>query len=171
MKKYLNIFYWFILFFYLFLIVDTVFIGRDNFRSVNLIPFNSISEYIMVNNGIGGTRIIDMNIWGNVLMFIPSGIYLNLHSATKSIAKMLGYIFFLSLFIEVVQYTFALGATDIDDIILNLIGGFIGIVIYKIVESFLKDDIKIKNFISILSLIVGLPIFVIAIIIVIANTN
>ncbi|WP_342560565.1 VanZ family protein [Psychrobacillus sp. FSL W7-1457] len=171
MKKYLNIFYWGILFFYLFLLIDTVFLGRGSFRSVNFVPLNSIREYIMVDNGIGGTRIVDMNIWGNVLMFIPAGIYLSLHSSIKSIARVLCSIFLLSLFIEVVQYIFELGATDIDDIILNFIGGFLGVIIYKIAEKFLKEDSKIKNFISILSVIVGLPIFVLLIIIVIVNID
>lgn len=169
MKKFLNITYWAILFFYIFLLTDTVFISRDSIRSVNLIPFESIRNFIMVDNGIGGTRIIDMNIWGNILMFIPAGIYLILHNTSKSITKNLLYIFLLSLFIEVVQYIFALGATDVDDIILNLAGGFIGLVIYKIAEKIFKDDIKIKNAISILSLLVGLPIFVLFIILVIAN--
>ena len=169
MKKFLNITYWAILFFYIFLLVDTVFISRDSIRSVNLIPFESIRNFIMVDNGIGGTRIIDMNIWGNILMFIPAGIYLILHNASKSITKNLFYIFLLSLFIEVVQYIFALGATDVDDIILNLAGGFIGLIIYKTAEKIFKDDIKIKNAISILSLFVGLPIFVLFIILVIAN--
>ncbi|WP_397538782.1 VanZ family protein [Rummeliibacillus pycnus] len=169
MKKFLNITYWAILFFYIFLLVDTVFISRDSIRSVNLIPFESIRNFIMVDNGIGGTRIIDMNIWGNILMFIPAGIYLILHNASKSITKNLFYIFLLSLFIEVVQYIFALGATDVDDIILNLAGGFIGLIIYKIAEKIFKDDIKIKNAISILSLLVGLPIFFLFIILLIAN--
>ena len=171
MKKYLNIFYWSMLFLYLFLLVGTVFVGRISFRSVNLIPLHSIRQYIMVDNGIDGTRIMDMNIWGNVLMFLPLGIYLSLHSATKSIAKILCYIFFFSLFIEVIQYIFALGVTDIDDIFLNLIGGLIGIIIYKIAKLFLKNDIKIKNFISMLSVIIGLPISVLVIIIVIANMD
>ena len=171
MKKYLNILYWGILFFYLFLLMDTVFLGRDSFRSVNFIPFHSIKNYIMVDNGIGGTRMVDMNIWGNILMFIPLGIYLGLHSTNKSIVKLLSSIFLLSLLIEVIQYVFSLGATDIDDIILNLIGGFVGIVIYKVAEKYFKDDIKIKNFISILSIIVGLPIFALAMIIMIVNMN
>lgn len=168
-KKFLSITYWAILFFYIFLLADTVFISRDSIRSVNLIPFESIKNFILVDNGIGGTRIIDMNIWGNILMFIPSGIYLILHNASKSITKNLFYIFLLSLFIEVVQYIFALGATDVDDIILNLAGGFIGLIIYKIAERIFKDDIKIKNAISLLSLLIGLPIFVLFIILVIAN--
>ncbi|NME07381.1 VanZ family protein [Psychrobacillus sp. BL-248-WT-3] len=41
----------------------------------------------------------------------------------------------MSLFIEVVQYIFALGATDIDDNILNFIGGSLGVIIYKIAEK------------------------------------
>lgn len=169
MKKILNISYWAILFFYLFLLADTVFIGRDSIRSVNLIPFDSIRNFIMINNGIGGTRIIDMNIWGNILMFIPAGIYFILHNASKSITKNLFFIFLLSLFIEVIQYIFALGATDIDDIILNLTGGLIGLIIYKITQKIFKNDIKIKKVISILSLIVGLPIFVLFILLIIAN--
>lgn len=169
MKKFLNITYWAILLFYIFLLVDTVFISRDSIRSVNLIPFKSIRKFVMVDNGIGGTRIIDMNIWGNILMFIPAGIYLILHNSSKSITNNLFYIFLLSLFIEVGQYIFALGATDVDDIILNLVGGFIGLIIYIIAEKIFKNDIKIKNAISILSLVVGLPIFVLYIILVIAN--
>ncbi|MER2170095.1 MAG: VanZ family protein [Psychrobacillus psychrodurans] len=171
MKKYLNIFYWSILFFYLFLLIDTVFLGRDSFRSVNFIPLHSIKNFIMADNGIGGTRIVDMNIWGNILMFIPAGIYLSLHNSTKSVTRVLCSIFLLSLFIEVVQYIFALGATDIDDIILNVIGGFLGVIIYKIAEKFLKEDSKIKNFISILSVIVGLPIFLLTIIVVVVNID
>lgn len=169
MKRILSFTYWAILFFYLFLLIDTVFIGRHDFRSVNLIPFDSINNFIMVDNGFGKIRIIDMNVWGNILMFIPAGIYLILHNSSKSIAKNLISIFMLSVFIEVVQYVFALGATDVDDIILNLIGGFIGLMMYKIAEKIFKDNLKIKKAISILSLIVGLPIFVIYVLLIIAN--
>ena len=75
----------------------------------------------------------------------------------------------LSAFIEIVQYVFALEATDVDDIILNLMGGFIGLMMYKIAEKPFKDNIKIKKAMSILSLIVGLPIFVLFILLIVAN--
>lgn len=169
MKKVLHITYWAILCFYLFLLAYTVFIGRDSLRSVNLVPFASIKNFIMADDGIGGTRMIDMNIWGNIVMFIPAGIYLILNNASKSIAKNMFYIFLVSLFIEAVQFVFALGATDVDDLILNSIGGFMGLIIYKIAGEIFKDDLKIKQAISILSLIVGLPVFVLVIILVIAN--
>lgn len=169
MKKILTISYWAIFLFYLLLLTYTVFIGRDSIRSVNLIPFHSIKNFIMVDNGIGGTRIIDMNIWGNILMFIPAGIYLILQHTTKSISKNLCYIFLVSLFIEVVQYIFTVGATDIDDVILNVAGGFIGLMIYKMAEKIFKNERKIKKAISILSLIVGLPIIILVTILFIAN--
>ena len=169
MKKVLHITYWAILCFYLFLLAYTVFIGRDSLRSVNLVPFASIKNFIMVDNGIGGTRMIDMNIWGNILMFIPAGIYLILHNASKSIAKNMLYIFLLSLFIEAVQFVFALGAADVDDLILNSAGGFLGLMIYKMAGKIFKDDMKIKKAISILSLAVGIPVFLLVIILVVAN--
>lgn len=75
MKKFLKLAYWGILLFYIILLVDTVFISRGSLRSVNLIPFNSIKDFLMVDNGFGEIRVVDMNIWGNILMFVPAGIY------------------------------------------------------------------------------------------------
>ncbi|WP_445669976.1 VanZ family protein [Peribacillus sp. FSL H8-0477] len=65
--------------------------------------------------------------------------------------KNLIYIFLVILFIEVVQYFFTVGATDIDDVILNVAGGFIGLMIYKMSEKIFKNERKIKKAISILS--------------------
>ncbi|MNN03742.1 VanZ like family protein [compost metagenome] len=169
MKKALNIGYWVILIFYVLLLVDIVFISRDGLRSVNFIPFHSIKSYIMVDNGFGSIRLLDVNIWGNILMFIPAGIYVTLHNAKKTIAHNLLLTFVISLFIELVQFIFSVGAADIDDIILNLIGGFIGIVIFKALHRWLKDEYKVKRTIAIISLVVGLPIAALTILLLIAN--
>ena len=169
MKKGLGIIYWFILLFYLFLLIDTVFFSRDSLRSVNLIPFNSIKEYIMVDNGFGEYRLVDMNIWGNVLMFIPLGIYILVHGKKLSLTKCVLLIIGSSVFIEIIQYIFARGATDIDDVILNTLGGVIGIGIYKIFAKIFKTDEKIKMAIATLSMVVGIPILLLVIILVIVN--
>ncbi|WP_346234985.1 VanZ family protein [Lysinibacillus telephonicus] len=169
MQKVLRFCYWFILLFYVFLLVDTVFISRESLRSVNLIPFNSIKEFIMVDNGFGQVRIVDMNIWGNILMFVPAGIYIILHKKHRSIMKNLFIILLSSLAIEATQFIFALGALDIDDIILNVMGGFIGLAFYKMFEKLFKDENRIRTAISILSLIVGLPILVLTLLLFIAN--
>ncbi|WP_042351526.1 VanZ family protein [Bacillus massiliigorillae] len=169
MKKSLGIIYWLILLFYIFLLVDTVFFSRDSLRSINMIPFHSIKEYIMVDNGFGEYRLVDMNIWGNVLMFIPIGIYILVHSKNLSLTKCILLIIGSSIFIEVMQFIFARGATDIDDVILNTLGGVFGIGIYKIFAKILKTDEKIKMAISTLSMIVGIPILLLVIILVIVN--
>ncbi|MFP3919980.1 VanZ family protein [Lysinibacillus telephonicus] len=169
MQKVLRFCYWFILLFYVFLLVDTVFISRESLRSVNLIPFNSIKEFIMVDNGFGQVRIVDMNIWGNIFMFVPAGIYIILHKKHRSIMKNLFIILLSSLAIEATQFIFALGALDIDDIILNVMGGFIGLAFYKMFEKLFKDENRIRTAISILSLIVGLPILVLTLLLFIAN--
>ncbi|RTQ93640.1 VanZ family protein [Lysinibacillus telephonicus] len=169
MQKVLRFCYWFILLFYVFLLVDTVFISRESLRSVNLIPFNSIKEFIMVDNGFGQVRIVDMNILGNILMFVPAGIYIILHKKHRSIMKNLFIILLSSLAIEATQFIFALGALDIDDIILNVMGGFIGLAFYKMFEKLFKDENRIRTAISILSLIVGLPILVLTLLLFIAN--
>lgn len=169
MKKGLKIIYWLILLFYLFLLLDTVFFSRDSLRSVNLIPFHSIKEYIMVDNGFGEYRLVDMNIWGNVLMFIPLGIYLLVHGKNLSLTKCVLLIIGSSVFIEIVQFIFAKGAADIDDVILNSLGGLIGMAIYLIFAKIFKTDEKIKMAIAILSMLVGIPMLLLVMILVAVN--
>jgi len=45
-----------------------------------------------------------------------------------------------SLFLEVIQYIFSIGVSDINDVILNLLGGILGIVIYKSLRFMLREE-------------------------------
>lgn len=169
MKKGLPIFYWLILLFYLILLINTVFISRDSLRSIQFIPFHSIREFIMIDNGFGHYRLVDMNIWGNILMFVPAGIYVILHNKNKSILHNILLIFLMSLAIEIIQFIFALGATDIDDIILNVAGGLIGLIIYQVLKKIYKTEEKVKNAVALLSLIAGVPILALTLLLLVAN--
>lgn len=60
--------------------------------------------------------------------------------------------------VEILQYVFKVGATDIDDIILNGLGGFLGIMIYKILHKIFKD--KVGYAIELASLIAGVTFLV-----------
>jgi glycopeptide antibiotics resistance protein len=40
--------------------------------------------------------------------------------------------------IEILQYIFATGALDINDIILNTVSGLIGVLIFAIIKKFIK---------------------------------
>ena len=64
----------------------------------------------------------------------------------------------MSLFVEVIQGIFAIGAPDIDDINLNCLGGLVGILGYKLLLLLVVDDKKVRTVIIRLFSIVGLPV-------------
>lgn len=61
---------------------------------------------------------------GNTAFFIPFGMLV--FSLCRSIKTTVAWGFGLSLMLEVCQYAFALGRTDIDDLIFNTVGALIG---------------------------------------------
>lgn len=158
MKKFLNIGYWIVLLFYLYLLIDTVFFARDARRSINLTPFDMIAEQ-------GFT----LNVWGNILMFIPLGIYFSNSMKKFHFWKVLGAVVGTSLGIEVLQYIFKRGASDIDDLLLNTAGGLIGILIYLVLKVIFKSKERVHVAISILSVVVGIPVILLTIILFVYN--
>jgi glycopeptide antibiotics resistance protein len=98
------------------------------------------------------------NVVGNIVIFIPLGIYLPLFKNDKRVKTNLLFIFILSLLVEIIQGLLAIGAADIDDIILNCLGGWIGILGYKFLLFILRDEKKVHTAITILSVIIGLPV-------------
>ena len=88
----------------------------------NLIPLKTIIAFILKGN------IIDLsaNIIGNILLFIPLGFfsYIKLNqNKTKSKILCLS----TTLFVETVQIILPARLFDVDDLILNFLGGYIGI--------------------------------------------
>lgn len=66
--------------------------------------------------------------------FIPFGYLVSILIFNRATAfKVIGSTFLLSLFFELIQLLFRLGTFDIDDLILNTLGGFIGYGLYKLV--------------------------------------
>lgn len=99
---------------------------------VNLVPFKEINRFV---SNIGNIRfnIILLNVVGNVVAFIPLGFLLPVITNRKlvwwsTILIAAG----ASALIEVMQYVTKLGTCDIDDFILNTIGGILGYVFYRI---------------------------------------
>jgi len=86
-------------------------------RGINLIPF-----YYDRETGMHLREVVY-----NIIVFVPLGVYVQiLAKHLKSVAK-LAAILSVSLLFEVVQYIFAIGASDITDIIGNTLGGVLGI--------------------------------------------
>jgi len=91
------------------------------------------------------------NVVGNIIIFVPLGTYLSLFKKDKRVIRSLLLIFIVSLFVEVIQGLLAIGASDIDDIILNSLGGFIGILGYKFLLFILRGEKKAHTAITIIS--------------------
>lgn len=132
---------------------------REFYRSLNLIPFNDIME--------GNYNQLD--VIGNVILFIPLGIYVYMFLKKLKWYENIVIIALISLAFEVSQYIFAIGASDITDIITNTVGGSIGIGIYLIIKKIFREDMKVKNFVSICSTLVMIPVAFIIVMIFIYN--
>lgn len=114
-------------------------------RGVNLIPFAGSA---IINGKIDANEIIN-----NVLVFVPFGIYICMLKSKWSFVKKIIPIAGMSLIIEILQYIFALGATDITDLIGNTLGGVIGIGIYFLFLKIFKNTVKTNKIINILAVI------------------
>lgn len=87
------------------------------------------------------------NLLGNLLPFIPFGFLLPIaYPRIKAFFKVFLVGMFAVLFIEIFQYMTRLGSFDIDDIILNVLGGVVGYLLYIFSEFiFKKTSEKVKN--------------------------
>lgn len=109
-------------------------------NKINIYPFYSKFKYIKtINwNNINNQKDFLIDVLGNILMFIPFPIALFwLISIKISYKKYFIIIILTSVLIEILQYIFNKGVLDIDDIILNSIGGCLGLII--LYYSFLKQ--------------------------------
>ena len=137
---------------YLLILFAFLFLKRTSFQSVNLIPFQTIVDYI--NGDVVSRAFAPSNLIGNIVLFLPLGVYITLLNPNKKIPVNLCLITLISVIAEIAQYLFKVGAMDIDDVILNAIGGLTGILICKLMYKFLKDKTRIA--IEILAPIAGI---------------
>lgn len=116
----------------------------DHLKSINLIPFGSSA----IVNG----RIALKEIVYNVIIFIPFGLYISMLASkwlfSKKVVSCLGFSFLL----ELLQFIFAIGSSDITDLIGNTLGGIMGIGIFYVFKKIFKNrEGKIINIIALIS--------------------
>ena len=93
----------------------------------NFIPFKEVTRYRV------GSNLFYKNVVGNILLFMPYGFFASyyLRLDKKRLAFLL--IFIVSLAIECVQLLIG-RCFDVDDILLNLLGGMVGFFIYRLLD-------------------------------------
>lgn len=126
-----------IFFIYILLMVYFLFfaenMGRADYErhySYNLIPFKEIERYIKYWDKIGAFT-ASINLIGNVAAFIPFGVLLPVISHSRfRFKESLVLTIDLTILVETIQLITKVGSFDVDDMLLNTVGGIVGYCLY-----------------------------------------
>jgi glycopeptide antibiotics resistance protein len=129
LASYIMVLIWLVLF-KLSLHISAVF--HYHHRSLNLVPFAAPSRI----NG----KINYMEMVYNCLFFIPFGLLLSVNFKRVGFFTKLACIMVFSICAELTQYIFAIGATDITDVITNTAGGLLGLIIYILSKKLIASE-------------------------------
>lgn len=103
----------------------------EGLDTANFTLFKTIRMYIVYADRLNSVE----NLVGNVVVFIPLGLFLPLLSEPcKRMAETMMVSFILIVGIELFQLFSAFGAFDVDDILLNCIGSCIGYGCYRVIH-------------------------------------
>lgn len=102
----------------------------------NLVPFQTITRFlrVLLRGGSRGTQIhAIINLFGNVIMFIPLGFCLPIvRPRLNRLWKILLTTAVIITIVELTQLLTLVGSCDTDDLILNVLGSAIGYGLYRL---------------------------------------
>jgi len=120
------------------------------YNSTNLMPFREILRYDF------GTSSFNKQVLGNIILFVPFGYFVTSYCNIKNLGTITFVSLLTSLVIEGVQH-FIGRSFDVDDILLNVVGGIIGFLIYislNAIRNHLPKFLRRDWFLNILSILV-----------------
>ncbi|MCC8061279.1 MAG: VanZ family protein [Clostridiales bacterium] len=131
---------WILFLVYLGLLIYLMFfaesLGRDPGRreyAYNLELFKEIRRFYRYRHQLGMEAFL-LNVFGNVIGFMPCGFFLPVISRGKMRCRsMILLCFGFSLCIETAQLILRVGSFDVDDLLLNTLGGALGYLAYRLV--------------------------------------
>ena len=107
-------------------------------HGVNVTLFKELTRYQV------GSRLFYRNIVGNILMFVPFGFFTSYYLKLEKKRTIFFLTLIVSIVIELIQLEIG-RAFDVDDIILNMFGSFLGYFVYRLMDKIfgdLSDNIK-----------------------------
>ena len=116
----------------------------------NFIPFKEIMRYNITS------RLFIKNVLGNMLMILPFGFFASFYLKSEKLTLPLLLTLIASISIEVVQLLIG-RVFDVDDMILNVLGGMLGYLFYLVMRKIgekLPSFTKNEWFLNILSILV-----------------
>lgn len=119
--------------------------GRTNLTGsyhYNLIPFLEIRRFIVYRKKLGMLAVL-VNLLGNVAAFLPFGFFLpTLSEKNRSFFYVTLMSLEFSLLIECIQLFSKVGSFDVDDMILNTLGGSIGFLCFLAARKLIEKNEK-----------------------------
>ena len=125
-------------------------VQNTGYGGINFTPFKEMFRYTF------GSKKFIKNILGNIVLFIPFGFGASYYLNTKKTLQPVIITLIVSACAEGMQYY--LGRIfDIDDILLNVFGGFIGYLIFvafSAIRSHLPNFMKSEGFINFITILI-----------------
>ena len=127
------------------------FLGREEHEEYryNLTLFQEIGRYYHLGIRTGSWYLFFWNVIGNICVFVPFGVFLpKLFVKCKNIFLTILFSFEVSLCVEIVQLVTKVGSFDVDDLLLNTLGGLVGfllITLYTWLQKFLNKSKMIEE--------------------------
>ncbi len=113
---------------YILLLYYIVTFQDNNYGTDNFVPFREIFRYKVTS------PLFIKNVLGNILLFVPFGMFISNFIKSKSFLPTIFITLATSCSIEFAQSMIGRTA-DVDDVILNVTGGVIGYLLYKLIEK------------------------------------
>ena len=138
-----SLFVLYIIFVFYFLLISEIYgrTGEMQEYHYNLVLFREIKRFWNYREQLG-IFATATNLLGNVLIFLPFGFFMAMASKYRSFLSTLIYSFALSLTIELSQLFMKVGCFDVDDLLLNTIGGILGFITFLICNVIRRNYAK-----------------------------
>ncbi len=102
--------------------------------NINMTPLRTIRQYTHLLQDPRFAWHAFVNLFGNVLMFIPLGYLLpKIWNRYRKFFRLFFHALIVLIIVEATQYFTMLGSLDVDDLILNLAGVIIGYVMWLLI--------------------------------------
>ena len=107
-------------------------------RQINWLPLRGIVTMIERSNQVNQpltSRIVWINLIGNILLFVPIGFLpATLWERCRKVSMAMAFGLGVSLLIEISQYFLAVRVVDVDDLILNGLGTLVGFGVFSLLR-------------------------------------
>lgn len=99
----------------------------------NLVPLKEIKRFLTHWDTLGMAA--TLNLVGNIVAFVPYGLILPImNRRNRSFWRMTLWTFEFSLLVEVIQLVSKVGSFDVDDLMLNTLGGILGYLLFVVLD-------------------------------------